>query len=52
MFLNGVSMNELSLNAEKTKYIFFQKQRDKENNSRCLPDLKFNDVCLKTVNKL
>ena len=41
-------MNKISLNAEKTryKYIFFHKQRDKDNILLCFPALKFNNISL------
>ena len=46
------TMNELSLNADQTKYIFFHKHRDKFNIPLRLPNLKTKNICLKRVNKL
>ena len=45
-------MNTLSLTADKTKYIFFDKQRDKGSIPIRLPDFKINNVCLKRVKVL
>ena len=46
------SMNKLSLNADKTKYISFHKQRDEDNIPFHLADLKINKICLKRVKYL
>ena len=45
-------MDKLSLNIDKKKYIFFHKQRDKDNIPLRLPDLKLSKICLPRVNKL
>ena len=41
------SMNKLSLNAGKTKHIFFHKQKYKENVPLHSLDLKINNICQK-----
>ena len=46
------SVNKLSLNAGKTKHIFFHKQKYKENVSLHLLDLTINNICQKKVDKL
>ena len=51
-YLEWCSMNKLSLNADKTKYIYFHKKRDKDNIPLCLSDLKINNICLIQVNNI
>ena len=46
------SMNKLSLNADKTIYIFFHMQRDKDKIPFCLPDLNIRNICWVQVSKL
>ena len=45
-------MNKLFLNADKTKYMFFHKQRDKENISLRLKDLRINKINLRQISQL
>ena len=40
---------KMFFNGDKTKYLFFRKQRDKDNISLCLPDLKINNLSLKQL---
>ena len=45
-------MNKLSLNVDKTKYIHFQKQREKDNIPLRLSDLRINIISLRQISKL
>ena len=42
-------MNNLSVNADKSRYIFPHKQRDKENIPLRASDLKINNVCVQQL---
>ena len=44
--------SKLSLNTDKTKYVFFHKAKSKGNLPLVLPDLFINDVKIKRENSL